>query len=143
MLATEQAWQPVEVDGHPGREHGGLPQCNFTEAAVFVDGRMYSIEASPNPHRIVYRVFDPALFDAILSTIRFDPASATTPAAKSRTQPELTRLLRQSGRSSSLGGRPGWQCPSASLTLSSDTRQQGLGMRPARGGAGDGRGAGG
>ena len=73
---AEADWQPVQVDGHPGRLHGGLPQCDFTEVAVLVDGRIYDIQGMPNPTTIVYQVFDPALFAAILSTIRFDPAAA-------------------------------------------------------------------
>jgi hypothetical protein len=70
---------PITVDGQPGYEHGGLRACDFTEAVILVGGRAYQLTAyayfGPGPSG-VGKVFDQALFDAWLSTIHFDPASA-------------------------------------------------------------------
>jgi len=75
----------VTVDGQIGYEHGGLPQCNFTEVIVVTGGRAYQLTAIVNVDRLTGGVVDPGFFNAWLSTIHFDPSSAddspaTTPA---------------------------------------------------------------
>ncbi len=64
------------VDGQTAYVHGEKVACNFSEAIVLVDGRAYQLEAQPNVDTVVGRVFDPALFEAWLSTVRFDPVHA-------------------------------------------------------------------
>jgi hypothetical protein len=69
-------WGTGTIDGHPAAIHGGLPQCNFTEAAVIVGGRVYTIGGTPDPTLIVERVFDWGQFYAFLDTVKLDPAAA-------------------------------------------------------------------
>ena len=41
-------WESISITGHPAGLHGGMAQCNFTEAITIVDGRAYIFTASPN-----------------------------------------------------------------------------------------------
>ena len=70
------------IDGQPAWIHGGLSGCGFSEAVAFAGGRIYEISAyfpsggSP---------LDRRLFDALLATVRFDPAAADdSPGASPR-----------------------------------------------------------
>jgi hypothetical protein len=73
---TRAEYQPVEVDGYPGYLHGGLASCNFTEVVVLVDQRAYQLTGYANVSAPSGRLFDPAVFDAWLSTVTFHPAAA-------------------------------------------------------------------
>lgn len=56
--------------------HGGVASCGFTEAITFAGGRVYELTAYQDPSMASFPVFDRALFDAFLSTIQLDPATA-------------------------------------------------------------------
>ena len=74
-------WEAIDVAGHAGRAHGGMTQCNFTEAVVIVGGRAYVFTVSPNKTALSGLVYDRALFNALLSTVVFAPETADdTPA---------------------------------------------------------------
>jgi hypothetical protein len=84
--ATRAGYEPVDVSGKPGFLHGGLGQCNFTEVIVVVEGRAYQLTAYVNLTVPNGLRFDRAVFDAWLSTVTFDPASADdTPVEASPT----------------------------------------------------------
>ena len=76
-------WGRVTVDGYPGAIHGGMSDCNFTEALVFVDGRLYEIAVTPNPNSLTSKVFDWGQFYAFLDTVKLDPAAADDSPATS------------------------------------------------------------
>jgi len=70
------------IDGQPAWIHGGLPICSFTEAISFAGGRVYELTSyfplagTPLPRD---------LFDALLTTVTFDPSAADdSPAASPR-----------------------------------------------------------
>ena len=73
---TKSGYRVTTVDGHPAYVHGEVAACNFSEAIVLVGGRAYELDAQPNLDTVVGKVFDPALFDAWLATVKFDPARA-------------------------------------------------------------------
>ena len=76
------AMEAVTVSGQPAWIHGGISGCGFTEAIVFAGGRVYELTGYPAGLFIGGRVFDRALFDAWLSTVSLEPASADdTPGA--------------------------------------------------------------
>jgi hypothetical protein len=84
-------WGVATVDGHPAALHGGLPQCNFTEAVVIVDGRIYEIGGTPNPNALTNRVFDWGQLYAFLDTVTLDPSAADdSPAASPGSSPEAS-----------------------------------------------------
>ena len=64
------------VAGHTAYVHGDDVACRFFEAIVIVDGRAYSLRGSGFADPGQGPPFDRAHFDAFLSTVRFDPASA-------------------------------------------------------------------
>jgi hypothetical protein len=64
------------VAGHPASVHGDAVGCRFFEAIVIVDGRAYWLRGSGFADPGQGPPFDRAHFDAFLSTVRFDPASA-------------------------------------------------------------------
>jgi hypothetical protein len=73
---SQSGYRTTTVGGQTAYVHGGLAVCSFTEAIVLTGGRAYQVtgfaylDHAPG-------VFDPALFEAFLSTIRFEPASAS------------------------------------------------------------------
>jgi hypothetical protein len=70
------------IDGQPASIHGGLAECGFTEAIVFDGGRVYELTAYFTTGGTPV---DRALFDAVLATVKFDPAAADdSPAASAR-----------------------------------------------------------
>ena len=76
------AGDDVVVDGHQALCTVACPHCNFTEVIVFVDGRVYDFEATPNPNVHESKVFDWGQFYAFLDTVKLDPAAADdSPAA--------------------------------------------------------------
>ena len=81
--ATQSGYRMITVDGQAAYVHGEHAACNFSEAIVLVGGRVYQLDAQPNVDTVVGRVFDPALFAAWLSTVRFDPPSANDSPASS------------------------------------------------------------
>lgn len=74
--ATREAYQRVTVDGLPGYLHGGAAGCNFTEVIVIDGRRAYQLSGYANVTLRTSDIFDRAVFDAWLTTVRFDPASA-------------------------------------------------------------------
>jgi hypothetical protein len=86
--ATQGGFRTVSIEGRTAFVHGGLAPCNFTEAIVLVGGRAYVLTAFVNIDVVSGRVFDEALFNAWLSTVHFDPASADdTPVASPSSAP--------------------------------------------------------
>ena len=73
--APEQM-ERASIDGQAAWIHGGLPACQFTEAIVSSGGRIYEFTGYAG-----VAVFDRGLFDALIATIRLDPASAPTASA--------------------------------------------------------------
>jgi hypothetical protein len=73
---SQSGYRTTTVDGQTAYVHGGLAACSFTEAIVLADGRAYQVTAFDNLDESP-GVFDPELFAAFLSTIRFEPASAS------------------------------------------------------------------
>jgi hypothetical protein len=71
----------VTVDAQQAWIHGDKGGCGFTEAVVFAGGRIYELSAYQNPSLTAQ--FDRALFDAFLSTIQIDPATANDRAVPS------------------------------------------------------------
>ena len=74
--ATRAGYAQVDVAGRAGFRHGGQQACNFTEVVVIADGRAYQLTAYANVSVPSRGIFDPAVFDAWLSTIEFSPATA-------------------------------------------------------------------
>lgn len=72
---SQGGYRTMAVDGQTAYVHGGLATCSFTEAIVLVGGRAYQVTAFASVDRST-GVFDPALFEAFLATVRFEPASA-------------------------------------------------------------------
>jgi hypothetical protein len=72
---SQGGYRTMAVDGQTAYVHGGLAACSFTEAIVLAGGRAYQVTALANVDGSS-GVFDPALFEAFLSTVRFEPASA-------------------------------------------------------------------
>ena len=68
-------WEPMTIDGHQGGIHGGLPVCNFTEAVVDAR-RTYVVSVYTDRHAPSGQVFDRPTLDAILASLKLDPASA-------------------------------------------------------------------
>jgi hypothetical protein len=84
---TEAEWSPLVIDGEMAHLHAGLTSCNFTEAIVFWDGRIYTFLASPYDS-IVDQVFDWGQFYAFLDTVKLLPAAADDmPAASPGASP--------------------------------------------------------
>jgi hypothetical protein len=69
------SFRTMVVDGHTAYVHGGREACNFTEAIVLDGGRAYGLDAVSNLDGSA-GVFEESLFEAWLSTVRLDPASA-------------------------------------------------------------------
>ena len=69
-------YQRIVVDGHPGGVHGGVSPCNFTEAVVIAGNRAYQITASPALDFASSAVYNRALFNQILATVRLLPTGA-------------------------------------------------------------------
>jgi hypothetical protein len=70
------------IDGQAAWIHGGLATCGFTEALVFAGGRVYEFSAYFPAGGIP---MDRDLFDALLGTVKLDPAAADdSPAASAR-----------------------------------------------------------
>jgi hypothetical protein len=68
-------WDPITIDGHGAGLYGG-PECEFVEAQVFYQGRVW-IFSGAGP---LYQ--DRALFDALLATVKLHPEAADdTPVA--------------------------------------------------------------
>lgn len=89
---TEQEWESIVIDGHPAHVHGGYGDCDFTEVLAFVGGRLYDLQGTPNAKLLTGRIFDRGLFDAFLSTVRFDPSSADDGAAAVSASPTVTAV---------------------------------------------------
>jgi hypothetical protein len=66
----------ISIAGHTAYVHGDAVACRFFEAIVIVDGRAYSLRGSGFADPGQGPPFDRAHFDAFLSTVQFDPASA-------------------------------------------------------------------
>ena len=74
-------WQSITIGGHAAGVHGDMTQCNFTEAVAIVGGRAYVFTATPNKTTISGVIYPRNLFDALLSTVVFEPQKANdTPA---------------------------------------------------------------
>lgn len=72
---SQRGYRTMTVDGQTAYVHGGLAACSFTEAIVLTGRRAYQVTAFANVDGST-GVFDPALFEAFLSTVRLEPASA-------------------------------------------------------------------
>jgi hypothetical protein len=68
-------WPKVTIDGQTARLHGKDPFCNFTEAVAIAGGRAYVFRASPGP--TCCSMFDPALWDAFISSVKLKPELAS------------------------------------------------------------------
>ena len=66
----------ITVGGYPAYVHGDPEGCRFIEAVAIADGRAYVFFANGFSDPRQGRPFDRALFDAFLSTVALDPASA-------------------------------------------------------------------
>ena len=66
----------VSVAGEVAWIHGEFDGCGFTEAIVFAGGRVYELTGYADPTMRTLGIFDRLLFDAFLSTVRFEPAKA-------------------------------------------------------------------
>jgi hypothetical protein len=72
----------ASIDGQDAWIHGGLTQCQFTEAITFSGGRVYEFTGYAGVN-----IFDRALFDALLATAHLDPASGTSASATPTSAP--------------------------------------------------------
>jgi hypothetical protein len=70
-------WPKVTIDGQTARLHGKDPFCNFTEAVAIAGGRAYVFRASPGP--TCCSMFDPALWDAFISSVKLKPELVSKP----------------------------------------------------------------
>jgi hypothetical protein len=68
--------EQTTAGGQPAWIHGGVASCGFTEAIAFAGGRVYELTAYQDPSMGAFLVFDRALFDAFVSTVRLEPAKA-------------------------------------------------------------------
>jgi hypothetical protein len=71
-------WERILVDGH---DAGLVVGCDYIEVMLVVDGRVYILSGYDN------LATDRRLFDAILSTVRLDPASAADPPVAASPSP--------------------------------------------------------
>jgi hypothetical protein len=81
--SSRSGYETVTVDGIVGYLHGGQVGCNFTEVIVVTGGRAYQLSAFVNVDVATQGVFSRPLFDAWLSTVHLDPASANDGPAPS------------------------------------------------------------
>ena len=70
------SWKSITIAGHPAGLHGGFPGCGFTEAIAIVDRRAYIFTGIPNNDVLTGEIFDRALLDAFLATVKFHPRAA-------------------------------------------------------------------